>query len=170
MKSIADQLDTMISLWKTTNLFLFILLFTTCSSVASADITNLPQAHPLLQALFGAVCAETPCEVITVHRGKQAQDQAYRRGFSRVKYPNSKHNRIPSLAVDIGPAPLDWGKPERWYLFAGKVQGMAKRLGIRVRWGGDWDGDGDLYDNKLVDLAHWELIVPKVPKKKKAQD
>ena len=42
--------------------------------------------------------------------------------------------------------------------FAGLVVGIAVSLGIRLRWGGDWDGDGDLCDNKFDDLFHFELL------------
>jgi peptidoglycan LD-endopeptidase CwlK len=31
-------------------------------------------------------------------------------------------------------------------------------MGIEIRWGGDWDGDGDLSDHKFNDLPHFELI------------
>jgi len=30
-------------------------------------------------------------------------------------------------------------------------------MGIRLRWGGDWDGDTELDDNKFDDLPHFEL-------------
>ena len=45
----------------------------------------------------------------------------------------------------------------RFYNFAGTVQGVAKMLNIKIRWGGDWDSDNDLKDQTLYDLPHFEL-------------
>ena len=53
--------------------------------------------------------------------------------------------------------PIDWEDRERFSYFAGFVKGVAWRLNIRVRWGGDWDGDTELSDNNFDDLVHFEL-------------
>jgi peptidoglycan L-alanyl-D-glutamate endopeptidase CwlK len=48
--------------------------------------------------------------------------------------------------VDVAPYPIDWEDYEKFYWFGGYI-----------RWGGDWDGDGDFKDQTLVDLVHWEI-------------
>ena len=104
--------------------------------------------------------------VICGARGKDAQEEAYRTGNSNARWPESKHNAIPpglSLAVDL--APWHKGKPhirwenEREFVFlAGQMAQAAHELGVRIRWGGDWDRDNDLYDiNKPFDLGHYEI-------------
>jgi hypothetical protein len=36
----------------------------------------------------------------------------------------------------------------------------AAALGVKLRWGGNWDMDDDLYDrNKPFDLGHFERIL-----------
>jgi len=35
--------------------------------------------------------------------------------------------------------------------------GVASQMGIKIRWGGDWDSDGSVCDNKFNDLVHFEL-------------
>jgi peptidoglycan L-alanyl-D-glutamate endopeptidase CwlK len=30
-------------------------------------------------------------------------------------------------------------------------------MGIKIRWGGDWDSDGDINDNRFDDLVHVEI-------------
>ena len=30
--------------------------------------------------------------------------------------------------------------------------------GVEIRWGGDWDSDTQVKDNKFDDLVHFELI------------
>ena len=36
---------------------------------------------------------------------------------------------------------------------------VANRLGLKVRWGGDWDGDFEFKDQNFHDLPHFELEV-----------
>jgi peptidoglycan L-alanyl-D-glutamate endopeptidase CwlK len=65
---------------------------------------------------------------------------------------------MPSLAVDVAPAPVDWADKARFIYFAGIVKEFARRKGLKIRWGGDWQGDGKLKDNKFSDLVHFELL------------
>jgi peptidoglycan L-alanyl-D-glutamate endopeptidase CwlK len=32
----------------------------------------------------------------------------------------------------------------------------ARKLGIKIRWGGDWDGNGK-QDDKFLDFVHFEI-------------
>jgi peptidoglycan L-alanyl-D-glutamate endopeptidase CwlK len=41
---------------------------------------------------------------------------------------------------------------------AGVVTGVAHELGIKIRWGGDWDQDGEWKDERFVDMPHYELL------------
>lgn len=68
------------------------------------------------------------------------------------------HNKTPSLAVDVAPWPIDWNDKNRFYHFAGRVQGIAQMFNIKIRWGGDWDSDNDLKDQNFYDLPHFELV------------
>ena len=34
----------------------------------------------------------------------------------------------------------------------------AKSMGIDIRWGGDWDRDTEVRDNKFDDLVHFEIV------------
>jgi peptidoglycan L-alanyl-D-glutamate endopeptidase CwlK len=70
---------------------------------------------------------------------------------------------MPSEAADIAPAPIDWDKVDRFKVLGGIVIGVAFMMGIPIRWGGDWDGDLDLRDQKLMDYGHIELVKVPVP-------
>ena len=107
--------------------------------------------------LFSVVVKRFDCSVLCGYRARAEQNDLYRRGRSRLKYPNSRHNHKPSLAVDVAPYPLDWSDRERFCLFAGYVLGAADRMGIPIRWGGDWDKNTLLSDNRFDDLPHFEL-------------
>lgn len=119
---------------------------------------NLSEAHPDLQKLFNEVVRYFDCSVIEGRRGQEEQDKLFHSGMSKVQYPNSKHNSTPSMAVDIVPYPVVWSDTDRMYYFAGIVKGIALSMGIKIRWGGDWDSDTEVHDQTFMDLPHFELV------------
>jgi peptidoglycan L-alanyl-D-glutamate endopeptidase CwlK len=118
---------------------------------------KLSTCDPQLQELFNAVIEIFDCVILEGHREEERQNWLYSRGASKLQYPNSKHNQAPSKAVDVSPYPVDWQNYHRFYLFSGFVLGAAWRMGINIRWGGDWDGDKDITDQTFNDLVHFEL-------------
>ena len=40
----------------------------------------------------------------------------------------------------------------------GMIKGIAKEKGIKIRWGGDWDSDGEVLDQTFMDLVHIEVL------------
>ena len=96
--------------------------------------------------------------VISGHRGEEEQNDLLRRGLSKKKFPNSRHNVFPSMAVDIAPYPIDWSDDERFYFLAGIIRACAHRCKTEIRWGGDWDSDDDLHDQTFMDLGHFEIL------------
>ncbi len=74
-------------------------------------------------------------------------------GKSKTKY--SKH--LEGKAVDLAPYPIDWEDRDRFHYMGGMIRGIAKQLNVSVRWGGDWDGDGEVKDNGFDDLVHVEI-------------
>jgi peptidoglycan L-alanyl-D-glutamate endopeptidase CwlK len=128
------------------------------------SMSNLSTCHPDLQRLFNEVIKEYDCTVMCGHRSKEDQDKAVQEGRSKVHWPNGKHNSNPSMAVDVAPwfstpPNVRWNDTNKFYHFAGYVQAVADQLGISIRWGGDWDSDGELHDQTFFDLPHFELRV-----------
>jgi len=107
--------------------------------------------------LFNKVVKHFDCMVLEGHRGEEKQNAAYDKGNSKVRYPNGKHNQSPSVAVDVAPYPIDWADRDRFHYFGGYVLGVAKQMGLNIRWGGDWNQDTQTKDNKFDDLVHFEL-------------
>ncbi len=95
------------------------------------------------------------------YRDRLTQNEMFEAGYSKLRYPDSKHNRKPSLAVDLQPYPRPLKETKLWgalgYL-AGRGEVIAEELGFTIRWGGDWDRDGDLTDQDFDDLFHWEIV------------
>ena len=107
--------------------------------------------------LFNEVVKGFDCTIIEGHRGKKAQNEAFNKGNSKVRFPNGKHNQSPSVAVDVAPYPIDWSDRDRFHYFSGYVLGIASQMGLKIRWGGDWDMDTKTKDNKFDDLVHFEI-------------
>jgi peptidoglycan L-alanyl-D-glutamate endopeptidase CwlK len=132
---------------------------------------RLATCHPDLQLIFNTAIRTVDCSVFCGHRNKLNQDKAFADGLSQVKWPNSKHNKFPSMAVDGGPyfpelKNTDWEDHKAFAVFAGYLMRIAdellekKLITHRLRWGGDWDGDGRTNDQTFVDLPHFELVKP----------
>lgn len=128
-------------------------------SFSKSSVQKLSTCDPRLQKLFNEVIKYFDCTIAVGIRGKEDQDLAFNTGKSKLKWPNSKHNKIPSLAVDVAPfinGTISWDHEQCTY-FAGAVKGIAVMLGIPITWGGDWDKDNDIKDNKFDDLVHFEI-------------
>ena len=121
------------------------------------SIGRLQTCDQKLQELFYEVVKHFDCSIIEGHRGEERQNKAYADGKSKVKYPNGKHNQNPSVAVDVAPYPIDWSDRDRFHYFGGFVLGVAKEMGMNIRWGGDWNQDTHTKDNKFDDLVHFEI-------------
>jgi len=121
--------------------------------------SRLNSCHSQLQKLFREVVKDFDCSILCGYRDEVDQNKAYEKGYSKVQFPNSKHNIFPSVAVDVVPYPVDWNDLKRFYYFAGFVKGTAFKLGIKIRWGGDWNGDTIVTDQSFFDLPHHELWI-----------
>ena len=91
--------------------------------------------------------------VIEGLRSAERQEELLAQGATKVKY--SKH--MEGKAVDICPYPIDWDDRDRFHYMGGMIRGIAKQLNLNVRWGGDWDSDGEVKDNNFDDLVHIEI-------------
>lgn len=132
------------------------------------SVERLATADPRLQLLFTTVLGRGWDHRIDCgHREQKEQDEAFARGASKVKWPNGKHNSLPSKAVDAPSYPVQYDK-QRYYaqqcLFAGYVlavwdelKAAGKVRGI-IRWGHDWNKNRSIMDeNGLVDTPHFEI-------------
>ena len=123
----------------------------------SRSINRLKTCDQKLQELFYEVVKHFDCSIIEGNRGEERQNKAHAEGKSKLKYPNGKHNQTPSIAVDVAPYPIDWSDRDRFHYFGGFVLGVAKQMGMNIRWGGDWNQDTETKDNKFDDLVHFEI-------------
>ena len=156
-------------------------------SFGQRSIENLNTCDKRIQLVLNKAIEVIDFSVICGHRGKEAQQLAYKEHRSTKQWPDSKHNRDPSPAVDIWPyyAGQDWKNEiwltdmavmeaidhmdktkarkaletiKRWHYTIGFIIGVGHSIGIPLRSGGDWDKDFKFDDHRLIDLPHLELI------------
>lgn len=115
---------------------------------------------PRLQTMVDELLTYMDVSLIFGYRDEQTQNRLYSEGKSQLRYPHSKHNTYPSLAVDIQPYPYPTNENDlRAALgyMAGVCMLIAERHGFKLRWGGDWNRNGDVTDNGFDDLFHLEI-------------
>lgn len=114
--------------------------------------------------------------VIWGWRNEHQQNEAFRTGASKKRWPDSQHNNLDVLgnpnsrAVDVAPwitvggrSFVPWKEKDvkdhrqYWYLLGGVILAAAAEEDVSLRWGGDWDGDADFTDQTFDDLGHFEL-------------
>ena len=98
--------------------------------------------------------------VVTGHRDKATQERMYREKKSKAHWGQSKHNSLPSKAIDLVPygRGLVYDMKECAYT-AGLVQMLLNTVvGVgNSRNGGDWDSDFSMLDTNFKDPTHFEL-------------
>jgi peptidoglycan L-alanyl-D-glutamate endopeptidase CwlK len=136
------------------------------SQFSNISKERLKTCHSDLQVLFNRVIEEIDITIVCGHRNEEEQNKAYQQGNSKLRWSDSKHNTVPSLAVDVvsyESGHLDWGVTQSAYL-AGRIIGIASELfregkmKHRIRPGVDWDNDNDVDDTKFFDAPHFEII------------
>jgi peptidoglycan L-alanyl-D-glutamate endopeptidase CwlK len=127
------------------------------------SLRNLNECDGRLRKVFKTIVKTFDCSVICGHRDLETQEQMFEEGKTQLHWPHSKHNSSPSMAVDVVPYPIGWGKSwekdyeRRMVYFAGFVLATSQSLDIPIVWGGDWDRDWELRDNKFNDYPHFEI-------------
>lgn len=80
-------------------------------------------------------------------RGRELQNRLRKQGVSKAVWGQSAHNY--GMAVDIVHFGRYWDlTPTEWAVIGLIGKEVARRLNLKVTWGGDW---------KFYDPAHWEL-------------
>lgn len=120
----------------------------------TVSLNRLRECHPDLVKIMLGVDEIFPIHVICGSRNKKDQNEAFKRGQSRVKYPDSKHNAKPlSLAVDVVPGSgkvISWTDLKPFEIMCLTIESIADKYGIKIKLGRDF--------KTLKDWPHVELI------------
>lgn len=122
-----------------------------------ASKASRAKLHPLLCSIVDAAIQEIDFKILDATRGRAMQTRAFLQGKSKASFGQSAHNYVPAIAVDLFPAPYDWENYEAFDRLSEIVMRIAKEKGIPLRWGGDWNMDGDKTKSDAWDKPHFEL-------------
>lgn len=143
---------------------------------------ELVTCDPKLQEILNEAIRYINFSVVSGHRNEEQQNSKYPK-YTKLKFPNSKHNSYPSKGVDIAPYIQPYGvifgskeqleqisilsgrSEEAAKLFVlksygrliGHIERIAQDKGIDIVLGMDWDMDFDTLDQTFDDLGHIEL-------------
>lgn len=94
--------------------------------------------------------------VRTIERQRELYEQGRTKPGKVITWTmQSKH--IDGLAVDLVPSPVDWNTLNKFDAIAAAMFAAAKDWGVAIRWGADWDGDGNPRERGETDSPHFEL-------------
>ena len=116
-------------------------------------------AEPLQRLMEAAIIKGMDFSILCGERTEKELTEAFNSGHSKVKFPNSKHNKVPSEAVDIAPWPIAWDDIQRFKDLALIIQttwnGMpeSERDGYTLEWGGSWQ--------RFKDYPHFQITKEK---------
>jgi len=139
----------------------------------SRSIAKLDTAHHELVETFHLYRQRQFYDITIIHgwRGEAIQHQAFIEGNSTKDWPDSKHNILGpdgeplSNAIDYGPwcyvpelgkMGVPWKDTHAFAIIGGLLLACARELGYNLRYGGDWDMDGQTTDQNLMDWGHIE--------------
>lgn len=111
---------------------------------------HLAECHPDLIQVMTEAIKTYDFSVICGHRNEVDQMNAFLSGNSQVRWPDSKHNAVPSRAVDIIPYPGGFeSKMIEWWKMATHVFAAANKVNVEIEWGGHW--------RNFKDYPHFQL-------------
>jgi len=120
---------------------------------------RLRTCDPRLQLLCYDVIPWFDFAVTCGHRSHSEQAALYAKGRTEpgdvvtwAKPGQSKHNGLPSLAVDLAPWPIDWHDLDRFVELSRLMKLAAALRGIDLEWGGDWP-------RRKRDMPHYQVPV-----------
>lgn len=141
-------------------------------SFGAKSLENFKTLHPDLQKILAELIMIYDFSIIEGHRTLETQQQYFKDGKSKLDGidKKSKHQSLPSMAVDIMPYYknfnpfIDRNGDKAFYYMAGLLKGIAEKLlqegdiSHKITWGGNWDNDMDFFnDSKFFDLPHFQL-------------
>lgn len=109
-------------------------------SYSESSKKKISTMHPDLQAILDDAIEVMDLTVVWGYRGEEAQNKAFDEGNSKLKFPQSDHNRMPSRAGDVIPYPEKWqASREKFMLMQGILRGIAHKRGIKLKKLISWD-------------------------------
>lgn len=136
--------------------------------LSKLSLSRLDGVHPGIVAVVKLAITITTQDFFVLEgvRSKARQEQLYAQGRTKpgpiVTWTRNSRHFIGSdgfgHAVDLVPYPVDWDTPSKFDAIASAVFKASLSVGVRIRWGADWDADGILRERGESDSPHFEDV------------
>lgn len=119
---------------------------------------NLQGVKPELVKVVRLALSQSAVDFAVIEgvRTKQRQAELFKKGATKTM--NSRH--LTGHAVDLVPminGQIPWHDKTKFKEIAKAMFQAAKALNIKIRWGGDWNENGESEDERFYDGPHFEL-------------
>lgn len=133
-------------------------------TLTARDRERLTGVHADLVRVVSLAAAQSaiPFMVIEGVRTLETQQQYF--AAKKTKTMDSRH--LTGHAVDLAPlvnGAIPWGDKAAFKRIHDAMEAAAASLGIPLRWGGDWNGNGSSADESFYDGPHFELPKARYP-------
>lgn len=122
------------------------------------SLHNLRGLHPVLIATVARALQISPVDFVVVEGLRTQERQNYLLSIGRSTLRKSAH--LTGYAADCYPivnGDVETEKIAPFIIMAEAFRQADAELKAGIRWGGDWDRDGDWRDERLLDGPHFEL-------------
>ncbi|MCK5642839.1 MAG: M15 family metallopeptidase [Gammaproteobacteria bacterium] len=121
------------------------------------SVSRLEGVHPDLVRVVKRAITYTTCDFTVLEGVRSVERQRELFEAKATKIMHSRH--LTGHAVDLGAwvgRRVAWDWP-LYYQIADAMKKASTKEDIPIRWGGDWDSDGDYEDETWRDGPHFEL-------------
>lgn len=141
------------------------------------SVERLVGVHPDLQSVVRRAADRLPFQLAVIEgvRSEKRQAELYAQGRTRpgkvVTWTMDSRHRVQrcghGCAVDLVKLSendsIDWNNKGDFLAIGKAMMTAAAELGIPIRWGYDWDGDGITQEKGEYDGPHFELPKARYP-------
>lgn len=133
-------------------------------NLSERSLTRAKDVNPKLINLILLAIRRTPVDFGVAYQGgkrtPEEQNQLFKEGYSKCdgyeKLSKHQSGDAIDLNVFVGSKVVD--NKEMLCVIAGVMFACADELNLKIRWGLDWNQNGDIRDNTFNDVYHFEII------------
>lgn len=131
--------------------------------LSQRSLKNLEGVNPKLVAVVKRALELSTQDFMVIEglRTQARQDELWAQGRTKpgaiVTWTKDASSHGTGHAVDICPYPVDWTDLKKFDAIAVAMFAAAAELGVKLRWGADWDQDNKPRERGESDSPHFEL-------------
>ncbi len=134
--------------------------------LGAKSLARLQGVDPRLVRVVKRAIALTAVDFTVIEgvRSKERQAELFAQGRTKpgkIVTWTMKSKHIDGLAVDLAPwvnGAIDWNDLKKFDAIAKAMSEAAASLGVKIRWGANWDGDDKPREKGEGDSPHFELV------------